>query len=171
MFGDLCEHTKNEETLIIHCGKKITIPPGEKSVDSVPAIHLSTSYLFASAEDVLGVSRGEPGYVYRRCGNENCIDLAMAVAQLEGASDAACMTCGMGAISTAFIAAGVLKGGKRVLGPYSCYGSTYTLMTSRFVDVAICELTDMSNTQVRRCLDMIVIYGDDPRLRYYSGHT
>lgn len=85
-------------------------------MDSVPALHVSTSHLFASAEHVLDISKGEPGYVYRRCGNENCMDLAIAVAQLEHASEAVCTSCGMGAISTAFVAAGVMGGGKKVLG-------------------------------------------------------
>ena len=106
----------NEETLIVHCGKKNVIPPGEKSVDAVPAIHVSTSYLFDSAEQVLEVSKGGSGYVYQRCGNENCTDLATAVSQLEGAADGVCFACGMGAITSAFIAAGILTGNKKVLG-------------------------------------------------------
>jgi cystathionine beta-lyase/cystathionine gamma-synthase len=73
------------------------------------------------------------------------------VAQLEGADDAVCLTCGMAAVSSALIAAGVLSGNKRILGPYSCYGSTYTLMKSRFADIAECEFVDMGDTEVSRC--------------------
>ena len=81
-------------------------------------------------------------------GNENTTDLATAVAQLEGADDAVCLTCGMAAVSSAFIAAGVLKGNKKILGPYSCYGSTYTLMKTRFADIAECEFVDMGDQEV-----------------------
>lgn len=45
------------------------------------------------------------------------------------------------------IAAGIIKGNKRVLGPYSCYGSTYTILKSRFADVANCEFVDMGDTE------------------------
>lgn len=150
--------TKTSEspgTLIVHCGKKVVVPNGEKSVDAIPAVHLSSSYLFKSADDILEVTRGEPGYVYRRLGNENCVDLSMAVAQIEHATDAVCFSSGMAAISASFIAAGMFtsKGSvsgvkKKVLGPYSCYGSTYTLLKSRFNEIALCEFQDMSDTEV-----------------------
>ena len=70
------------------------------------------------------------------------------MAQLEGGDDAVCLSCGMGAISSAFIAAGVLQGNKKILGPYSCYGSTYSLIKSRFANIAVCEFVDMGDTQV-----------------------
>lgn len=146
MFGPVCDHTEEEETLIVHCGRKIVVPPGEVSVDAVPAIHVASSYLFDSAESLLDVSKGGDGYVYRRLGNENCMDLSLALAQLEGASQALCLSTGMAAISSAFIAAGILDGGKRVLGPYSCYGSTYTLLRSRFTNISTCEFTDLGDT-------------------------
>ena len=143
------EHIENEETLIIHCGKKNIIPNGDVSMDAIPAIHMSASYLFDSAESLLDVSKGEgqPGYVYRRYGNENTIDLSLAISQLEHAKESICISCGMGAISTAFLGAGVLQGTKKILGPYSCYGTTYTLLKTRFADIATCEFSDMGNTE------------------------
>jgi cystathionine beta-lyase/cystathionine gamma-synthase len=86
------------------------------STDAVPAIHVSSSYLFDSSADLLKVSRGDAGYVYRRYGNENCNDLAIAVSQLEGAAEAVCLTCGMAAVSSSIIGAGILSGGKTILG-------------------------------------------------------
>ena len=111
---------------VVHCGKKFTVPDGETSIDAITPIHPTSSYLFNSAQALLDVSRGtQPGFVYRRLGNENASELALAIAQLEGGSDGLCVASGMAAVSTSFIAAGVLSGNKRVLGPYSCYGSEY----------------------------------------------
>lgn len=33
-------------------------------------------------------------------------------------------------------------------GPFSCYGSSYTLMKTHFTSIATCELTDMGDTEV-----------------------
>ena len=113
---EMAELQLNEETLIVHSGKKAIIPPGELSRDAVPAIHPTTSYIFDSAQKLLDVSRGETGYVYRRYGNENTEDLAEAMCQFENASQGICVSTGMAAVSTAFIAAGVLEGNKKILG-------------------------------------------------------
>jgi hypothetical protein len=51
------------------------------------------------------------------------------------AEDAFCLSSGMAAISLSLIATGIIKGNRRVLGPYSCYGSIYTLLKSRFSSI------------------------------------
>ena len=53
-----------------------SLPPSlthslQVSCDAVPAIHVSSSYLFRSAEKLLDVSQGKPGYVYRRYGTHS----------------------------------------------------------------------------------------------------
>lgn len=139
-------HQEGEETNIVHCGEIFVNVPGMLSTDSVSAIHMSTSYLFSSAEGILGVSRGDPGYVYRRYGNENVDNLTNAIKSLENAAGGVCFASGMGAISSSLVAAGILSGNKVLLGPYSCYGSTYSLLRKRFSNVAKCEFVDMGNT-------------------------
>ena len=110
-----------------------------------------THSLTHSLTQLLTHSTNHPPPFGGNIGNVNTTDLSTAVAQLEGADDAVCLTCGMAAVSSALIAAGVLSGNKRILGPYSCYGSTYTLMKSRFADIAECEFVDMGDTEVSRC--------------------
>ena len=136
------------DTLLAHCGESMHVPEGAVSVDAVPAIHLSTSYLFRSSQGILDVTLGDPGYVYRRYGNENTKNLGEAIAFLENGQEAICTSSGMGAISTSLIAAGILAGTKRVMGPYSCYGSTYSLLKSHFSHIAQCEFVDMGDTEV-----------------------
>jgi methionine-gamma-lyase len=137
-----------DDTLIVHCGIKPVLSDGQLSVEAVHGIHPSTSFLFKSTEDLLHVSRGSPGHVYRRYGNENTDDLALAMQQLERGKIAHCLSSGMSAVSSSLIAAGILSGNKRVLGPISCYGSTYSLLKSRFAGVADCRFFDLGNTDV-----------------------
>jgi cystathionine beta-lyase/cystathionine gamma-synthase len=136
------------DTLLAHCGENSCVPDGVISVDAAPAIHLSTSYLFRSSQGLLDVTLGDPGYVYRRYGNENTKNLGDAVALLENGREAICTSSGMGAISTSLIAAGILYGKKRVMGPFSCYGSTYSLLKSHFSHITECEFVDMGDTEV-----------------------
>ena len=57
-----------DDTLIIHSGTPLAVGDNEVSCDAVPAIHVTSSYLFKSAEKLLDVSQGKEGYVYRRYG-------------------------------------------------------------------------------------------------------
>ena len=126
----------------------------------VRSIALSTSYRFRSAEDILKVTQGAPGMVYRRLGNDNTEELESLIAALEGAERALCLASGMAAISSAIIAAGVLsdssaahvvgdKAARRakVLAPLACYGSTYALAKHWLANVAEVRSVDMINTE------------------------
>ena len=124
------------ETLVVHGFKGDAGKTGEASKDVVPGIHLSTS--FERDED----GSFPEGYSYARRDNPNRKMLELALAALEGGSDAAAFASGSAAVTAVFMA---LAAGEHVLAPKDAYhGTTATLtevfarwgLAATFVDMA-----------------------------------
>ncbi len=84
-------------------------------------LHLSSAADFGSIEESLGPLEGA-GFVYRRYGVPNGDELALAVAQLEGAERGFATSSGMGAISSVLFS--LLKSGDTLVIQSDCYGGS-----------------------------------------------
>jgi methionine-gamma-lyase len=155
-------------TRAIHSGYH----PADAEGALTPPIHLSSTYVFESAEHGAEVFAGQrEGYAYGRTKNPTQTILETRIAGLEGGEAALAVASGMGAISATLWT--LLKAGDHVVIDKVLYGNSYKLFTaglSRFgVEVAVADFTDPGAVAatVRRGVTRLVYFETpaNPNLR------
>lgn len=130
------------ETKTVHIGHA---PLRGVQSKSTP-IYQTSVFAFEGLEEVEQFYAGEGEYVYTRNGNPNQVELANAVARLEGAEAGVSAASGMGAIMAGLLA--VLAPGDHVLASHEIYGGTYALLhneLSRFgIELECIQLGQMT---------------------------
>ena len=134
-------HRPGEGTRAVH-------PPAPRPVDQTPltaAVHRSTAYAFASAQQAADVFAGrEQGWSYARTESPTATAFADAVADLEGAQAGQAFSSGMAAISTTMLA--LTRAGSRVVAPRELYGGTWSLLLRQLARFGVqTELVDMTD--------------------------
>ncbi len=100
------------------------------------AIYQSTVYTYPSLEALEAVYRGEEhGHIYYRQGQPNGEALEAAVAELEGAEEAAAAASGMAAISAGMLA--VVSAGEHIVADRNVYGGTHALLAEELPRLGI----------------------------------
>lgn len=127
-------------TRAIHVG----YDPAEAEGALTPPIHLTSTYVFDSAEHGAELFAGtQDGYIYGRTKNPTQSILETRIADLEGGEAALAVASGMGAISATLWT--LLGQGSHVVIDKVLYGNTYALFTrglARFgVDVSVADFT------------------------------
>lgn len=125
--------TMRPATQAVHGGENIDISP---AVPTVSPIHLSTSFVFESTDD-LERAFDDPtaGYAYARFGNPTVRALEQAIATIEGCEAAVAYPSGMAAINGVFQQ--YAKPGSHVIISRDVYGATLTLMDTQFRDLDV----------------------------------
>lgn len=130
-----------------------------------PPLHLSSTFVFNSAEEGAEIFAGErPGYFYSRISNPTLDLLEQRMALLEGGEAAVATASGMGAI------AGVLwtflKPGDEVIVDKTLYGCTFAFMRhglARFgVKITHVDLTDADNLAQHISAATKIVYFETP---------
>ncbi|HWV22578.1 MAG TPA: PLP-dependent aspartate aminotransferase family protein [Thermomicrobiales bacterium] len=134
-------------TRAIHSGEHLDLGPAKPTV---APIHLSTSYVFESSDDLDTVfDNPAEGYAYGRFGNPTVRALETAVAAIENCDAAIAYPSGMAAIN------GVLqllaKPGDHVVVSRDVYGATLTLLNGQFAAIGVTphfvDVTDLEATK------------------------
>lgn len=119
------------ETLQLHAGQT---PDSQTGSRAVP-IYQTTSYVYPSAEDAAAVFTGaQPGFVYSRIDNPTVDVLEKRIAALEDGVAAVAFASGMAAISAAVMT--LCAPGDELVCASTLYGGTYTLLSSRILQVS-----------------------------------
>lgn len=140
-------------TRAVHGGEHMDISP---AVPTVNPLHVSTSFIHSSAEDLDAVFvNPAEGYAYGRFGNPTIRALETAMAAVENTDDAIAYPSGMAAIAGVFTL--FAKPGDHVLVSRDVYGATLTLMNGQmkefgviahFVDVTDLEAVEAMAAEV-----------------------
>lgn len=110
------------ETQLIHGAYE----PEKVTGATAPPVFQSTSFAYASAEDIERVFAGRQlGYVYSRIANPTVMLLERRIAVLEEGLGAIACSSGMAAISTAVLA--LAGAGDEIVSGNSIFGGTYSL--------------------------------------------
>jgi cystathionine beta-lyase/cystathionine gamma-synthase len=92
-----------------------------------PPIFETTTFVFESAEEVLGYNEGRsPKFLYTRYGNPTVAAVEQKIAPLEGAETAMVLSSGQAATTTALLA--LLKAGDEIVCSSAIYGGTLHLI-------------------------------------------
>ncbi|RJQ54986.1 MAG: cystathionine gamma-synthase [Actinobacteria bacterium] len=120
-------------TRAIHTGQE----PDAVTGDTIPAIHVSTTY----TQDGVG---GHKGFEYSRTGNPTRASLETLIASLEGARHGLAFSSGMAATHAVLT---LLEEGSHVVLSTDVYGGTYRLvdklMDERGLDYSLVDTTDL----------------------------
>jgi methionine-gamma-lyase len=127
-----------------------------------PPLYQSSTFAFDDMDDFAAVARSKitGGYLYSRWANPTVEALASVVAKLEGAEAAACMSSGMGAISSTLLA--LLRNGDHVVTASQLYGGTHGLFTTTLaragVAVSMVDVADHAAIEAAFTSDTRVLY-------------
>lgn len=115
-------------TRAVHAGERIPLPV-ERSTTT--PIFPTTTFLHPDMDSLDAVFGGEQaGYSYGRNGNPTVRALEVALATLEGTSDALAFGSGMAALHAAILSC--VSAGSTVVASRELFGSTYALLQSLF---------------------------------------
>ena len=131
----------------------------------VPPLHLSSTFVFETAEAGAEIFAGErEGYFYSRIANPTVDLLERRMAALEGAEAAVATASGMGAITAVFWS--FLKPGDEIIVDQTLYGCTFAFMRhglARFgVRVTHVDLTDPANLEACISDATKIVYFETP---------
>lgn len=134
-------------TRAIHSGEAIDLGSARPTV---APIHLSTSYVFESSEELDAVfDNPAEGYAYGRFGNPSVRALEQAIAAVENADAAIAYPSGMAAINGVFQL--LAKPGDHVVVSHDVYGATLTLLNTQFAAIGVTphfvDVTDLKATR------------------------
>jgi cystathionine beta-lyase/cystathionine gamma-synthase len=134
-------------TRAVHGGERMDVRP---AIPTVNPIHLSTSYVFESSDDLDAVFVDpSAGYAYGRFGNPTVRALEEAMAAVENAEASIAYPSGMAAINGAF--SYLAKPGEHVVVSRDVYGATLTLLNGHFAEMGIfshfVDITDLVAVQ------------------------
>lgn len=115
-----------------------------------PPLHMSTSYIFESADHFAQVIQGErDGLVYTRYSNPTTIALERTVADLESCEEALAFASGMAAIHAVIV--WLAGSGDRIVSSRAVYGGSYGLMTEILprlgIEVEFVDIKDLSELE------------------------
>jgi len=115
-----------------------------------PPLHMSTSYIFESADHFAQVIQGErDGLVYTRYSNPTTIALERTVADVESCEEALAFASGMAAIHAAIV--WLAGSGERIVSSRAIYGGSYGLMTQILprlgIQVEFVDIRDLSQVE------------------------
>lgn len=133
-------------TRAIHSGEHLDLGPARPTVSP---IHLSTSYVFESSDDLDAVfDNPAEGYAYSRFGNPSVRALETAIASVENCDAAIAYPSGMAAING--VIQHLAKPGDQVVISRDVYGATLTLLNSQFTAIGVnphfVDVTDLDAT-------------------------
>jgi methionine-gamma-lyase len=135
------EHRCSPDTAAIH-----TRPAASLARPVSSPIFQTTTFALPSAADLsrVAIEVASPDF-YTRHGNPNHVELAGAVAMLEGAERGLVFGSGMGALTTAVL--GLVRAGDHVVAQQSMYGGSLSLVQALLprlgVDCTLVEQTDV----------------------------
>nr|WP_154649470.1 PLP-dependent aspartate aminotransferase family protein [Calidifontibacillus oryziterrae] len=116
-----------------------TVHLSEKRLGSftskVNPIYQTSAFAFGDLEELEGYYQGNGAYLYTRVGNPNTDDLALAVANLEGAPTGVATSSGLSAILAGILA--VTKTGDHIVATNDTYGGTYHMLENELKDFGI----------------------------------
>lgn len=112
-----------------------------------PALHLSSSFTFESAEQMAAVfAKSEEGFIYSRFDNPTVRAFELKMAALEGTEDAFATASGMAANFAALLT--FLKAGDHIIAVRDLFGSSYGLITNWLPRWGIsCTLVDITDAE------------------------
>ncbi|MDZ3833053.1 MAG: methionine gamma-lyase [Sphingopyxis sp.] len=131
----------------------------------VPPLHLSSTFVFESAEAGAEIFAGErEGYFYSRIANPTVDLLEQRMAALEGAEAAVATASGMGAI--AGVLWSFLQPGDEIIVDKTLYGCTFAFMRhglARFgIRITHADLTDPANLSAAISKTTKIVYFETP---------
>jgi cystathionine beta-lyase/cystathionine gamma-synthase len=121
--------TVHVDTAAVHAGA-FHLPANRSSS---PPLFAASSYVFRDLEEMEAIYGGrQSGAIYGRYGGPNGMQLAAAVAELEGAEAAVATASGMAAIDAAW--GPILAVGDRIVASTELYGGSYALLENDYRD-------------------------------------
>jgi cystathionine beta-lyase/cystathionine gamma-synthase len=134
---------------------------------SSPPLYQASSYEFADLDEVAAIYGGErPGRIYGRYGGPNGAYFESAIAELEGAEEAAGAASGMAAIDAALKTN--LAAGEAIVATSELYGGTFALLENDYQKrgIRVAYVDQSSLDAVRAALEI-----ERPRILYLEALT
>src|SRR5690625_5031618 len=88
-------------------------------------IHVSAEFAYASAEELIAVFQGKPGFTYARQATPTTARLEQLINEIEGGVGTICFASGMAALSAVFLT--LLKAGDHIVSSRYLFGNTNSL--------------------------------------------
>lgn len=121
-------------TRAAHAGSDTPVPVSPRP--AVPPIYQSSVFVYDDLEQVDAIQEGrQEGFLYTRLANPGQRGFELALANIEGAEDAACMASGMGAITASLVS--LVSAGEHIVASHELYGGTYGLLTNELARLGV----------------------------------
>lgn len=126
-----------------------------------PSISDSSTYAFATAQDMIDTFNGENDqFLYSRHSSPSTMQLANEMAKLEGSEAAHVFASGMGAISATLMQ--LCQQGDHIISSRTIYGGSHALLKNVFpkwgIDTTFVDITDLSSIEKAINSNTKVIY-------------
>lgn len=161
---------KGKSTEAIHAGENTSRTSegnqsGKSGIPLLPPIYQNSTFQFNNAEECAAAFIDEDsGYVYTRWGNPTQDVLEKKLATLEGGEAALATASGMGAISSALLAA--LSDGGHVVAMETLYSATFNILNEVLprmgIETTFVDATDLNLVEKAIRPDTKVIYLESP---------